>query len=283
MTALKPGVSTRENYLEERARMEREDRRARSQEQDVRIRHKPTGRLLGAYNVLSANPGRKGESYRVVIRDALMNHASCDCTDYRTNELGTCKHIEAVKHFLQAKRRAAELPQEELRTRWVSVYLRSRETHKQLHHALEEIRFYISPSLRAQAESILAGEVDHEGYLKNGRDPVRQRQRFDRLFKSLAQTLGADVAMDIDPLVQARFQEEETSFHWEKQVTEMDAAWQRSIGAMGIALHPYQRAGILFAVKKRKAFIGDDMGLGKPCRPSARVFCLKSWGRSSAS
>ncbi len=275
----------REEYLEERARLEREDRRARSQEQGLRIRHRPTGGFLGAYNVLSANPDRKGESYRVVIRDALFAHASCDCTDYRTNELGTCKHIEVVKHFLGTKARAAELPKEEAKSRRISVYLRSRETHKQLFHALEEIRFYISPKLREKTVTVLQGEVDLEGYLKNGRDPLRQKQRFERLLKSLGAALGAGIVTEIDPLVDARFREEEESFRWGKRLEEIaeapsrHPAWQRSIGAMGIQLHPYQVEGILFAAQKRKSFIGDDMGLGKTMQAIGSSLLLKELGQ----
>src|SRR3989304_3416259 len=37
-----------------------------------------------------------GYSYTVVLRSLTEALNSCDCPDFRSNQLGTCKHIEAV-------------------------------------------------------------------------------------------------------------------------------------------------------------------------------------------
>ena len=272
----------REEHMNDLKRMELEDRRARCLEQGIRVTRRPAKGLLGAYGVRSANPDRPGEVYRVVIRDAAMEHASCDCTDYRTNELGTCKHIERVKQAASLKTRALRLAREEAASRCLSVYLRPRETHQQLFHALEEIRLYVSPRLREKASAVLRGEVDAQGYLRNGRDPSRQRQRFERLTKSLQASTGT--AVEVDPLVNALFSEEESAFRWEARMDEIardpakSPAWQKSVGSMDVALHPYQTQGILFAAKKRKAFIGDDMGLGKTMQAIGTALLLKELG-----
>ena len=44
-----------------------------------------------------------GLTYRVEIRDVLGRQFACDCVDFRTNGLGTCKHIEAVLLHLDAR------------------------------------------------------------------------------------------------------------------------------------------------------------------------------------
>ena len=54
------------------------------------------------------NPETKN-TYKVAIRnnDQVMNY--CSCLDFKTNHLGTCKHIEAVLLGIQAKPRLASL------------------------------------------------------------------------------------------------------------------------------------------------------------------------------
>ena len=37
-----------------------------------------------------------GMTYRVEVRSVATRRYSCTCVDFRTNGLGTCKHIEAV-------------------------------------------------------------------------------------------------------------------------------------------------------------------------------------------
>ena len=48
------------------------------------------------YDVTSSS----GSSYRVELRSLSERINSCSCADYRSNRLGTCKHIEGVLHHL---------------------------------------------------------------------------------------------------------------------------------------------------------------------------------------
>jgi hypothetical protein len=47
---------------------------------------------------------RTGYSYAVVLRSLTERVNSCDCPDFRSNLLGTCKHIEAVLLRLRDRR-----------------------------------------------------------------------------------------------------------------------------------------------------------------------------------
>ncbi len=51
------------------------------------------GRVDGAYRVI----GTSGAPYHVDIIDRSGAHDACSCLDFLTNELGTCKHLEAVR------------------------------------------------------------------------------------------------------------------------------------------------------------------------------------------
>src|SRR2546422_103242 len=44
-----------------------------------------------------------GLTYSVEIRDLGERQFACDCVDFRINGLGTCKHVEAVLLYLEAR------------------------------------------------------------------------------------------------------------------------------------------------------------------------------------
>ena len=54
----------------------------------------------GEYQV--RNP-RTRSQYKVIYRGAYSPWNYCSCPDFRTSGLGTCKHVEAVKLWLQAE------------------------------------------------------------------------------------------------------------------------------------------------------------------------------------
>lgn len=271
----------RKRYLEELSRVEREARRARAKEQGLRIVQRPAGSPLGAYGVSSGDAARKGETYQVTVRDSRWQFASCTCTDYRTNELDTCKHIERVRLALERKG-AGRLSAAERRSRRVWVYLGSRPSHEDVPHPAEEIRFHLPPAVRNQAPSWLLQSLDGEGYLRNGRDPSAQKAHFEGLLRRLGAEAGARV--EVEGRVREILGREEETRAWENRIEALakdparHPAWRNSVGSMKIRLHPYQVEGILFAAKKRRAFIGDDMGLGKTVEAIGAALLLKELG-----
>lgn len=44
------------------------------------------------------------QSYKVVYRGDNSDWNYCSCIDFKTNQLGTCKHIEAVKKWISDKK-----------------------------------------------------------------------------------------------------------------------------------------------------------------------------------
>ena len=57
------------------------------------------GRVDGAYRVVGKT-GASGEAWIVDVVDATGTHDACTCHDFLTNDLGTCKHIEAVRRAI---------------------------------------------------------------------------------------------------------------------------------------------------------------------------------------
>ncbi len=71
-------------------------RRENARESDFQVEHLDKNRIWGDYLVSSAT-GR----YKVAFRGVQSDRNFCSCLDFRTNGLGTCKHLEAVTLYLQ--------------------------------------------------------------------------------------------------------------------------------------------------------------------------------------
>ena len=74
--------------------------------------------LPGEYSVKSP---KTRQEYKVVYRGAASEWNYCSCFDFKTAQLGTCKHLEAVKLWIDGNRRAKvhkEIPP------YTSVYLK---------------------------------------------------------------------------------------------------------------------------------------------------------------
>src|SRR6266568_4794240 len=75
-------------------------RRVRAQTEEFRVTNsQPRHPIFSNFRVRSGS----GLSYSVEIRDLRQRQFACDCVDFRINGLGTCKHVEAVLLYLEAR------------------------------------------------------------------------------------------------------------------------------------------------------------------------------------
>jgi uncharacterized Zn finger protein len=81
-------------------------RRQRAKEGKFRIQNLGRNRVFSDYQV--TNPATGGQ-YRVSIRGFEVGDNSCTCPDFRTNTLGTCKHILHVLNKVKRRFSAAAL------------------------------------------------------------------------------------------------------------------------------------------------------------------------------
>ncbi len=77
-------------------------RRQRAQTEQLRVAN-----LDPQYPVFSNFKVRSGSGldYQVEIRSISRRRFSCTCVDFRINALGTCKHVESVLLYLEARHR----------------------------------------------------------------------------------------------------------------------------------------------------------------------------------
>ena len=180
--------------------------------------------------------------YKVVYRGAYSPWNYCSCPDFRTSGLGTCKHIEGVKLWLQAegKEPYSEEP------RYSSVYVDYR--------GQRSIRIRFGQGYRREL-AVLAGEYfDHASVLR-----PEAYASFDT-FLEKARSIDPEFRCYPDALEMVIGQRERQG-----RVTLMENVYtDETLDALLTApLYPYQKEGVRFAVKAGKAIIADEMGLGK--------------------
>lgn len=267
------GTTSAASHLDELERIEREARRAAAKEQGLRIIVKPRSGPLGTYTVNSASPGRGLSQYRVAVRDAEWRFASCECRDFSTNELGTCKHVEKVKAVLESGGRGS-LARAAGQRRVISVFIGARAEDGPL-SAARRIRVHVPAGLQKNVPGWLTERLDVSGYLLSGELAP------EAYAKGLLKRLAGLSRVEIEPEVPESFEAEDSQARWERRVSGISKAhpaWEGSVGKMRMTLHPYQEQGILFAAAKRRAFLADDMGLGKTVQAIGTALLLKELG-----
>lgn len=233
-------------------------RRRRAAEAQFRIQNLGRNRVFSDYQI--TNPATGGQ-YRVSIRGFDVGDNTCECPDFRTNTLGTCKHIEAVLASLRE-----ETPPQ-LRRRKAAV------THPEIFlHYGEQLRIGLhlpprhSDRLRALADALF----DPRGLWKGG-------DAYPKLIE-LVESVPEQVTIFSDAM---EFMEREIERH-EMAQREHELLAQLEAGEMAeelqdllrVPLYPYQMRGALFLAYRGRAILGDDMGLGKTVQTLAAVELL---------
>ena len=191
----------------------------------------------GEYRV--TNP-KSREEYKVVFRaeNSMWNY--CSCMDFKTSQLGTCKHLEAVKLKLNGHRHVVNTPS------YSSVYLSYRNGRK--------VSLRIGSNHREEMELLAKQYFDSHSHLREEAFPI-----FDQ-FLSAAAHFDSDFRCyqdAIDFVVDRRENIRRCKLVEEKYNNE-----QLDI-LLDTQLYPYQKEGIRFAAKAGRAIIADEMGLGK--------------------
>lgn len=186
-----------------------------------------------------------GKSYRVALRGVNPGDSYCSCPDFRTNTLGTCKHVIRVTQF--AKRKFS--PQA------LGRRFRPSELALHLHYAgAVTLRLLVPAKLDDAAAAIV--------------EPLRDRpiHNLPDLMKRLArlQKLGQEVLIypDAEEFIEQRIAQDRLREVAAKIRQDPENHSLRTT-LLKAPLLPYQLDGIAFAAGAGRAVLADDMGLGK--------------------
>lgn len=218
------------------------DRVKRASEERMKVRSTNRDRPWTDYIVTSE---RSGRSYRVALRGLESESSYCTCPDFRTNRLGTCKHILQVQSKVQKRFSAAKLR---------SPYRRKRVSLSLAYGAERGLKFHLPYKADPNIEEIVEGA--HEKPVADARAALSRIAALEHA--------GHDVT--IFPDAEAYIQRQLVG---ERVRKECDAIRQSPADhplrkeLLNATLLPYQLDGIAFVAGAGRAILADDMGLGK--------------------
>lgn len=192
----------------------------------------------GCFNVSGSNNRR---TYRAVYLGPGNDHNYCDCMDFRTNCLGTCKHLEAVKAYLKEQRRkpATQLP------RRSDIYMSYEDGRK--------LKLHICDGAPAELAVAALRYFDDDmtavpGMVAELPAFIENAKRIDPHFHCYPDALNH--------ILEAR--DRRRLLEMQERLSDEEIA-----GVLKTRLYPYQTEGIRFAFGAGRSLIADEMGLGK--------------------
>lgn len=256
-----------------------EARRARARREFYRIEHTspttkdhPESKFLGLYSITGENK----RQYDVLIRDPNPErHVNrCSCLDYESNNLGTCKHIEAVLGFIRRQYapviRATKPRLLEINRLTVYITLRylgdGTWTAAPIYdHALDPgmlrlVNHYLLPYLPLL-------EDNPDAFLKHLARFLQEVDDFGG--KAIVEQEVYDYAATVKNRAERDARRRELMSRVE--------AGQARLDLLKLPLYPYQAVGTLFLAFTERALLADDMGLGKTVEAIAATALLKEW------
>lgn len=212
----------------------------------------------GVYRV--SNPATQSE-YKVVYRGKDSAWNFCSCFDLKTSQLGTCKHLEAVKMWAKDKRKKIhrEAPA------YTSVYMDYKGPRR--------VRIRIGEDHQQEYEELAARYFDQDYVIKD-----ETYAKFD-VFLQKAKVIDENFRCYNDALDYIIEQRERI-----QRTQVMDTRYTDEVldNLLTVSLYPYQKEGIRFAYKAGKSIIADEMGLGKTIQAiaAAEIFLREGLAES---
>jgi superfamily II DNA or RNA helicase len=237
-------------------------RRQRAVEEITRLVNRGNHPIYSLFEVSSLS----GRTYRVQIRSLTDLQNTCTCPDYRTNLIGTCKHIEGVLFHLKEKYKddlekvAGKGPE------GTQIYL---------HYGTDEtVRVGLPLPKQEAVHELLGRFFDPSGVLVGS--PLRS---LPALFSAIEK---------LPPRVRTLIRVDEAVREYldllrDQEVTKEQKAWfleqmnkgTRSLDVISTRLYPFQEVGAMHLAFGRRVLLADDMGLGKTVQAIAAAALLK--------
>ncbi len=215
--------------------------------------------VFADYNVY--NPDTKN-TYKVALRDNEQGPDSmnfCTCMDFKTNRLGTCKHLEAVLRQVKANSRLADMLHKGYNPSYTSVYLQYGEQRN--------VKIRIGTDNSDAFRKLAAQYFDDQNHLLPESYP-----HFES-FLTQACVINEEFRCYDDALeyiLTVRENMRRNTLITERYPTEAELK-----DLLKTTLFPYQQQGVLFAAKAGRCLIADEMGLGKTIQAIGAVELLK--------
>lgn len=239
-----------------------ERRRERARAEILKIVNRGNHPVFSLFEVSSVSK----KSYRVEIRslDELQN--SCTCPDYKTNLIGTCKHIEGVLIYLEKEHGEKLKKLAEEKPRGAQIYL---------HHGMDiTVRVTLPLPDNARVQDLLSRHFDHAGLLAGAplqALPVLLAEIESLPVRDRSLVRVTEAVLEHLALLQDR-EEVQRQKEW---FLDQVKRGHRTFDVLSTKLYPYQEEGAMHLAFGRRAMLADDMGLGKTVQAIAAAALLK--------
>jgi len=240
--------------------------RVRRGKTEVVVKHVSGAPAFGAWSARSVTPtGGIPRAYRVQIRSTEERINRCTCRDFAINQLGTCKHIEAVLHKL-SKRRG--------KVRKTAFAVGVPVVHLDWDApSPPRVRVMRPRKESEELQAMLDRHFDDAGLLR-GELPGALRR-----FQREAATSGLEVDLGDDALEHAsRVGERAARREHAGRVRQEIVRSGGQIPGVRARLYPYQVEGVAFLAAGERVLLADDMGLGK----TLQAIAASVWMRREA-
>ena len=207
------------------------------------------------------NPETKN-SYKVALRDNKEGKADsmnfCSCMDFKTNRLGTCKHLEAVLKQVRDTPRFADMLLRGYNPSYTSVYLQYGEQRN--------VKIRIGTDNWASFYKLAAQ------YFENNTLNLEAYSKFE-FFLTQARAINEEFRCYDDALEYVLTVREHQRRN--DKITGNYPSGSELKDLLKTTLFPYQQQGVLFAAKAGRCLIADEMGLGKTIQAIGAAELLK--------
>jgi superfamily II DNA or RNA helicase len=238
------------------------DERIKRGRTEVMVQHLSGDLAFGAWSARSITSSTHVPvSYRVHIRSLTRRANYCTCPDFASNQLGTCKHIEAVLHRIGKRRDFRKLKQQPPPAPFVWLDWESDPAPR--------IRLHRAPTPDTDLTRLLDDHFDPDGAFRR-----RLPEDFLRLADQLAGRPDIDLGADALDYAQ-RLAEQSAQGERARALGESIRAGGGRLPGVSARLYPYQVDGVAFLVAKGRALLADDMGLGKTLQAIAAAAWLR--------
>ncbi len=199
-------------------------------------------------------------SYRVQIRSLSQRANHCTCPDFATNQLGTCKHIEAVLHRVSKHKDFDRFHNQPPPRPYVFLDWESEDAPR--------IRLHRAGEMAAHLVPLLAEHFNPDGSF---------RGRLPDGFLQFAEQVGdgEDLLIGEDALGFARRLADDAARALRAQeIGQQIRQGGGRLPEVRARLYPYQVDGVAYLAGRGRALLADDMGLGKTLQAIAAAYWL---------
>ncbi len=212
--------------------MEERYEKAKKAEYKIQLAHN----LHGEHTLIN----EKGKAYKITLRDFKNKTGYINNIDWRTNKLGTTKHIMFLFDYLEDN--PSKTRKMDKKYPFIEIFTDPLNDYR--------TTWFYPEELRMEEKQLLKSHFGNKNYIEDS-----QIASFFSFVHKSRDLERIKIREEVYEKVEAYF--ENNALEQQRKSTDLD------LSPIKATLYPYQKEGVAFAVFKKGVIIADEMGLGK--------------------